>query len=109
MNNRPLVVVAIVFMAIGIGAGIWRSQAEPTEHPTQNTSSGFFSQTLPDSAGRTHSLTEWKGKVLIVNFWASWCAPCVKEMPELSALQNSFGDHRTQIIGIGIDSVANIA
>jgi len=109
MNNRHLIVAAMVFMAIGIGAGASRLKTESIAPSKATASSGFFSQTLPDSAGRTRSLNEWKGKVLIVNFWASWCAPCVKEMPELSALQDSFSGHRIQIIGIGIDSIANIA
>ena len=44
---------------------------------------------LPDLSGASHSLDAWKGQPMLVNFWATWCAPCVKEMPELDALQKN--------------------
>lgn len=53
-------------------------------------------------------MSNWHGKLLLVNFWATWCSPCVEEMPELSALQNEQKFKNLQIIGIGIDSPANI-
>lgn len=56
---------------------------------------------LPDLAGRTQSLNQWPGKILVVNFWASWCGPCRDEMPELSQFQRSHPE--VQIVGIGID------
>jgi thiol-disulfide isomerase/thioredoxin len=63
---------------------------------------------LPDTQGQTHALSEWRGKVLLVNFWATWCPPCVEEMPELVDLQNSSGIKNLQIVGIGVDSPSNI-
>ena len=68
----------------------------------------LYAQTLNDAAGTSQALSQWKGKTLVVNFWAPWCGPCVKEMPELS----SFAQERAgkvQVIGIGIDSPSNIA
>ena len=70
---------------------------------------GLYGQTMNDLAGKPQSLAKWKGKPLLVNFWASWCAPCVSEMPELSALAAQDGGKHFQVIGIGIDSPANIA
>ena len=51
---------------------------------------------------------EWGGKVLILNFWATWCPPCVEEMPVLDQIQKEFGQQKLLIVGIGIDSPSNI-
>jgi len=69
----------------------------------------LLSQSMPDSKGQPQALSQWKEKALIVNFWATWCAPCVKDMPELSALQTEVASKNIQLIGIGIDSATNIA
>lgn len=61
---------------------------------------------LPDLDGTPQALAQWKGRRMVVNFWATWCAPCVKEMPDLQAMAEKHPDK--QIIGIGIDSTANI-
>jgi thiol-disulfide isomerase/thioredoxin len=64
---------------------------------------------FPDLNGKPHNLTEWKGKVLIVNFWATWCPPCLEEMPEFVKLQNEFGAKGLQFIGILTDDEAEEA
>jgi thiol-disulfide isomerase/thioredoxin len=53
--------------------------------------------------GKTHKLSDWKGKVIMLNFWASWCAPCLHEIPEFVQYQRQHADRGLQIIGIGID------
>jgi peroxiredoxin len=63
---------------------------------------------LKDSGGRQRKMSEWQGKVLLINFWATWCPPCVSEMPELVALQNELASKNLQVVGIGIDSPSNI-
>ncbi|HFD12902.1 MAG TPA: TlpA family protein disulfide reductase [Crenotrichaceae bacterium] len=64
---------------------------------------------LPDITGKTYSLRDgWKNHMLLVNFWATWCAPCRKEMPELSGLQNEYKDRGLRIIGIAIDDKKSI-
>lgn len=61
--------------------------------------------TVPAQAdGAEKSLGEFRNKVLVVNFWATWCEPCVKEMPELSAMQTELAAKKVSFIGIGIDS-----
>ena len=58
---------------------------------------------LRDLDGKPHDLAEWRGKVLVVNFWASWCGPCREEMPEFVRLQNELGGKGLQFVGIALD------
>jgi thiol-disulfide isomerase/thioredoxin len=58
---------------------------------------------LNDLAGTPRSLHEWRGRTLLINFWATWCAPCRREMPLLQALQDGRSPERLQVIGIAID------
>ena len=59
---------------------------------------------LPASDGRIHSLTEWKGRPLVVNFWATWCEPCRREIPLLQALRHEQSANGLEIVGIAVDS-----
>ena len=64
---------------------------------------------FPDLEGKPHRLTEWKGKVVIVNFWATWCPPCLEEIPEFIKLQNELGAKGLQFIGVLTDDEAEAA
>ena len=58
--------------------------------------------TLPDLEGRDIAFRDYLGKPVVVNFWATWCAPCVEEMPELSSMAQSMPN--IQFVGIGVDT-----
>jgi thiol-disulfide isomerase/thioredoxin len=58
---------------------------------------------LPDLDGTPHRLTEWKGRPLVVNFWATWCEPCRREIPLLKSLRRERATDRLEIVGIAID------
>jgi len=64
--------------------------------------------TLPDSKDRSQSLSQWQGKIRVVNFWATWCAPCREEMPAFSRLQQKFKDKGVQFIGIAFDNADKV-
>lgn len=62
--------------------------------------------------GKIHSLDDWKGKVIVLNFWASWCGPCQYEIPEFARFQSRYGKDGLQILGMGLDDekkLANVA
>ena len=68
----------------------------------------LFAQKLPDHAGTTVSLDTFKGRTVVLNFWATWCPPCIDEMPELAELHREIAPRNGTVIGIGIDSPSNI-
>ncbi|HYD89400.1 MAG TPA: TlpA disulfide reductase family protein [Vitreimonas sp.] len=65
------------------------------------------SRTLRDGAGAETNLTAFQGEVLVVNLWATWCAPCVEEMPTLAALQQRF-EGRLRVIPVSVDSAGDL-
>jgi thiol-disulfide isomerase/thioredoxin len=94
------------FAALGAGFAWWRIA------PRESTSAAvelLLAQTMPDAAGRPFDFAALRGTPLVVNFWATWCAPCVDEMPELSEMHTELAPKGVQVVGIGIDSAANIA
>ena len=54
--------------------------------------------------GRTYTRADFGGKLLVLNFWASWCAPCVQEVPSLQAFQRQLGDNGVVVLGVSIDT-----
>ena len=63
---------------------------------------------LPTTQGKTHTLSDWKNKVIMLNFWASWCAPCQFEIPRFVGYQQQFAHQGLQIIGVGLDDIAKL-
>lgn len=63
----------------------------------------LFGVTLPDPKGQEQAIAQWKGKVLVVNFWATWCVPCREEMPEFVTAQRDLGAKGLQFVGIAVD------
>jgi thiol-disulfide isomerase/thioredoxin len=65
-------------------------------------------ETLPqlnfvDGEGKARTLADWKGRVVLLNLWATWCAPCRKEMPSLERLQKALGSDKFEVVALGVD------
>jgi peroxiredoxin len=62
---------------------------------------------LADDDGKVHRLESYRGRVLVVNFWASWCTPCVRELPSLNRLRKEFADQPFEILGVNVAEPPN--
>ncbi|MDB5990501.1 MAG: alkyl hydroperoxide reductase [Herbaspirillum sp.] len=106
MNRKAVLFILIAVLAGVIGAYAGMQRMKPQTLQTKALTQ-LFAQTLPDPAGQPQPLSKLQGKPLLINFWASWCGPCVEEMPALEALHKEMP--ALQIIGIGVDSAPKIS
>ncbi len=90
-------IVAIAALAGGITV---KHYSQP---PEQIAVSALPEFTLSDLSGQQHRTSEWRGKILVINFWATWCPPCLKEIPEFIKLQKQYTGQNLQFIGVAID------
>jgi thiol-disulfide isomerase/thioredoxin len=91
---------------IAFGAGLWiSSQGQSNATTTAAAAQNLLALNLPDLKNQRQSLSQWRGKVLVVNFWATWCAPCREEIPIFVRLQDLYRDKGLQFVGISIDKV----
>ncbi|MEY3970610.1 MAG: hypothetical protein RLZZ80_308 [Pseudomonadota bacterium] len=98
-SKKTIVVVVILALLTGIGIGIWRLSPNPA------ASAGWlFELSYPQPDGRPLPLSEARGQLTVVNFWATWCPPCVEEMPELSRIHSQMLSSNIKVIGLAVDS-----
>lgn len=90
-----VIAVALTALAAGYWAGV-RTRPESNQ-------SGFVDFTLTDLDGKERRLSAWGGRPLVLNFWATWCAPCREEIPLLIDVQKRYTDRGLQVIGVAID------
>ena len=102
--NKSLILRAALVGLLALGAGIglaWYlgSQSAPSAEPSVR----LIDFSLPDLEGKTHALSQWRGKLIVLNFWATWCPPCRQEIPAFVELQQRYGPRGVQFIGVAID------
>src|SRR5688572_7882367 len=106
-RSRPVLLTAALSAAAVLGYLAYRGLMGDADAPAGDESAlPFAVATLPDFslanlAGEQQSIQSWPGKPLLINFWATWCAPCLREIPMLKELQTSRPD--LQVVGIAID------
>ncbi|HVN44017.1 MAG TPA: TlpA disulfide reductase family protein [Steroidobacteraceae bacterium] len=84
----------------GDSEGVSERQEEP---PAPKVPESLPDLQLPGTDGRRHRLTDWKGRDLLINFWATWCEPCRREIPLLKSIRRENASKNLEIVGIAID------
>lgn len=112
MNRRIFLSAGTAAAAVAVG-GFFYSRSQKAAAPAAPvTAAGgdplaqLHALSLPDLANQQQALAQWRGQPMVVNFWATWCAPCVKEMPELDDMQKKAS--KVRFVGIGVDTADNM-
>jgi len=103
-RRDTLIVGAVALAAAGAGA-----LAGALALQSRSGAAALLSATYADLSGRPRQLLEWRGSILLCNFWATWCAPCLEEMPMLADLREKYAAKGVEFVGIGIDPAAKLA
>ena len=105
MNARTVAVfagVAVAAAALGVYFATWQAQ---TKLPFARAAGAKAMPDLAfeDASGRRHTLADFQGKFVLLNLWATWCAPCREEMPALDRLQAQMASERFQVVALSVD------
>jgi thiol-disulfide isomerase/thioredoxin len=95
-----LILVCVVSAGAGFGAWRWHQASAAAKAAERRPDFAF-----KDLDGKPHALSEWDGKLVLLNFWATWCAPCLKEIPLLVEAQSLHAARGLQIVGVAVDEV----
>ena len=104
MSRRPAVVAAVGVALAALLAGLWMALQRYVPNAPGASAQPFFAQTFNDLDGQPQPMTQWEGQLVVVNFWATWCPPCVEEMPDLQRVHDEYRSRGVAVVGLGIDS-----
>jgi cytochrome c biogenesis protein CcmG/thiol:disulfide interchange protein DsbE len=104
MNSKRL---TILLLAVACLVGVYFLNRKWAPHSTASRSTDAAPDfTLADLDGRKLALSDYKGRVVLLDFWATWCSPCRTEIPHFVEMQNKYGPEGFQVIGISMDDDA---
>lgn len=88
--------------AVALAAGIYFAYDARTAKPESEplAAAALSGLALPDVDGKEQRLDQWRGKLVVVNFWATWCKPCLKELPDLSRVYERYKDRGLIVLGV---------
>ena len=102
MRGRLLLVLLVAVIATVAGVAVYQLQDKRTASSAHGAQM-LFAARLPGMDGKPQAVSEWRGRVLVVNFWATWCDPCREEIPTFIKLQNQYRDPGVLFVGIAVD------
>jgi peroxiredoxin len=99
---------ALILAGVALGAAALGALVGPVLLQSRSGAADLLAASFADDSGRPRRLLEWAGKVLVCNFWATWCLPCREEVPMLVAAREAHASRGVEVIGIAIDSAAKV-
>jgi thiol-disulfide isomerase/thioredoxin len=101
---REAWLIVLVGLAAAVAGYAYYLYRSPTPPPTDPAAIGeLMKARFSDLQGNTASIDQWRGNVLVINFWATWCEPCREEIPLFIRLQKKYGDRGLKFVGIALD------
>ena len=108
MANKVKVAIIATILLASIAFGFQHFFNNKHSQSAAASTQPLFAATFPDENGKPQNLKQYTGKIVVLNFWATWCEPCREEMPELSALHEMYKDKNVVVLGIAVDEAAAI-
>jgi len=106
-RQRKILTTLVAAAAVVAGAVVFQMRSAAAPDGPGPATELFYQQSLRDAGGTVRAMSDYRGKVVVVNFWATWCVPCVQEIPAFSKAHADAGG-RVAFVGLGIDSPGNI-
>jgi thiol-disulfide isomerase/thioredoxin len=107
-RSRDALLIALVGVVAAAGGYAYNTWRTAPQAASDQALAALIAARLPDLSGTPQALDQWRGKVVLVNFWATWCAPCREEIPMLVKLQEKYGERGLQLVGIAIDQAEKV-
>jgi thiol-disulfide isomerase/thioredoxin len=114
MSNKKLAAFGYIILAMCLGFIIFAAFLKDKNNDanialtsnSQVSTQALFAASFPDQDGKPQALKQWQGKIIVLNFWATWCPPCREEMPELSELNKKYQNKNVIVVGVSTDEVS---
>lgn len=109
VNRRFQAGVFFVVAVLAGLAGFYFNRGSLISPATDDAVQRLMLRSLPDLSGKLQTLSQWRGEVLVVNYWATWCAPCREEIPALIRARSKYAPNSVKIVGIAMDSASKVS
>ena len=104
--NKPILVITVI-LVLALLFRYFYGQNQ-TQNVSNQSTQTLFAASFPNEKGQSQSIKQYAGKIIVLNFWATWCEPCREEMPELSDLHDAYKNKNVVVLGMAVDDIANI-